>query len=379
MSEPVIYKGRGSAEMRDDYIDFINYVFGFNGNGEDFPKLLPKLYKPEYHPCENNYVVTVDGKLKSAIGVYPREFDIMGERLSSHGVGNVAVHPYSRSKGYMKELLNMAIRDMIASGADMSDLGGLRQRYGYFSYELVSPEYHFELNGTCMRHCFAGIPFRELELRRISRDDPLLDDICALHDKRLCHAVRPREQFYDIAVSWQDSLFAILDGDRFLGYYIGKLHELTLADNRDFNDVIRNYIAQNGSVTLPLPAYETELISAAEKLCGGLGVHNNQNYTIFHFRKVVSAYLKVKAATVGLIDGALTFRVRGIAGEETFRIEVKNGQPSVSDVEGGADLTLEHREAVAFFFGVVSPRRFENPLSAAWFPLPLYIASADHV
>ena len=63
MSEIKIYKGRGSAEMRDDYIDFINYVFGFNGNSSDFPKLLPKLYKPEYHPCENNYVVTENGKL----------------------------------------------------------------------------------------------------------------------------------------------------------------------------------------------------------------------------------------------------------------------------------------------------------------------------
>ena len=58
MSEIKIYKGRGSAEMRDDYIDFINYVFSFNENRDDFPKLLPTLYKPEYHPCENNYVVT---------------------------------------------------------------------------------------------------------------------------------------------------------------------------------------------------------------------------------------------------------------------------------------------------------------------------------
>ena len=53
-----IYKGRGNASMHADFVDFINYVFGFNGNDRDFIKLLPKLYKPEYHPCENNYVVT---------------------------------------------------------------------------------------------------------------------------------------------------------------------------------------------------------------------------------------------------------------------------------------------------------------------------------
>ena len=46
-----IYFGRGTAEMFDDYIDFINYVFGFNGNSNDFKKLLPKLYKYNYEPA----------------------------------------------------------------------------------------------------------------------------------------------------------------------------------------------------------------------------------------------------------------------------------------------------------------------------------------
>ena len=63
--------------MFDDYIDFINYVFGMNGTSEGFPKLLPKLYKPEYHPCENNYVVTVDGKLKSAISLTHRPRSVL--------------------------------------------------------------------------------------------------------------------------------------------------------------------------------------------------------------------------------------------------------------------------------------------------------------
>ena len=41
MADTIIYKGRGNAEMYDDYMDFINYVFGFNGNEQDFKKLLP--------------------------------------------------------------------------------------------------------------------------------------------------------------------------------------------------------------------------------------------------------------------------------------------------------------------------------------------------
>ena len=35
-----IYYGHGTKEQFDDYMDFINYVFGFNGNQNDFKKLL---------------------------------------------------------------------------------------------------------------------------------------------------------------------------------------------------------------------------------------------------------------------------------------------------------------------------------------------------
>ncbi|MBR5220360.1 MAG: GNAT family N-acetyltransferase, partial [Clostridia bacterium] len=91
MSE--MYFGRGNASMRDDYLDFINLVFGFNGNERDFMKILPNLYKEEYDPCYNNFIALEDGKFRAAIGVYPRSFSVMGETLVSHGIGNVAVHP----------------------------------------------------------------------------------------------------------------------------------------------------------------------------------------------------------------------------------------------------------------------------------------------
>ena len=379
MSEPKIYKGRGSAEMRDDYIDFINYVFGFNGNCDDFPKLLPKLYKPEYHPCENNYVVTENGKLKAAIGVFVREFDVMGTKLSSHGIGNVAVHPYSRSKGYMIDCMNMALSDMIAAGADMSDLDGQRQRYGYFSYEVASPEYNFDINGTNIRHCFANQPLRELDFVEVAESGELLDGIIELHDKKLCHAIRPREQFLDIVHSWNSHLYAILDGDKLVGYFIGGLGELTLTDNSYFYDVVRNYIKRHGSVDLSLPAWETELISQAQKICGGMHISNNQNYTIFNFEKVVTAFLKLKAATSGLADGRLSFKVNGCAKTECFTISVVDGKPEVISGETENMIELEHHEAISFFFGVISPKRLSVPLSQAWFPLPLYIYSADHV
>ena len=34
------YFGRGSGELYGDYIDFINYVFGFDGHNENFQPAL---------------------------------------------------------------------------------------------------------------------------------------------------------------------------------------------------------------------------------------------------------------------------------------------------------------------------------------------------
>ncbi len=376
-----LYKGRGSADMRDDYLDFINYVFGYNGTKEDFIRLLPKLYKEEYHPCENNYVVTDDGKLKSAVGIFPRRIEVMGEVLSAHGVGNVAVHPYARSKGYMRELMTMAVQDMIRNGADFSDLGGLRQRYGYFSYENASPEYQFELSGTNMRHCFDGKPLRPLVLRKIeSADDPLLEEIFELYEKRPCRALRPREQFFDILCSWNDRPFAVLDGENFLGYFIGSLNELTLCDNGDFEDVLRNYIAQRGALTLRLPI-DSPFVPLAEPLCENVRFVNAEKYTVFNYERVIRAFLRLKARAFTLADGELCARVNGFARTETLLIRVKDGVPTVEAAgeDRDAALTLEHRAAMSFFFGAVCPLRDRVPLTQNWFPLPLYMDRADHV
>lgn len=374
------YKGRGNSAMHADFIDFINYVFGFNGNSQDFIKLLPKLYKPEYLPCENNYVVTEDGKLKAAIGVFPRKLDVMGTILKVDGVGNVAVHPYSRSKGYMRELLHTAVDEMIASGTDMSDLGGLRQRYGYFSYEVASVVCKFEITTTSLRHCFAGKELKPLEFVEVNDpNDRILDKIYRLHESKRIHMIRARGEFLDIARSWSRKLWAIFDGERFVGYYIDRLIELTLCDESDFDDVVRNFVASMGSVSIRLPLSEIGMIAAAEKICDDFRLENDQNYTVFHWAKVVEAFLRLKGASSRLADGVRSYLVHGIAGDESFTISVEKGIPEVTAFRSGDIVELGHREAVAYFFGLVSSERIRDGLAAGWFPLPLFIDAADHV
>lgn len=381
--EKYIYKGRGTGMDREDYLDFINYVFGFNGNDEDFLKLLPKLYKTEYQPCENSYVVTEDGKYKAAIGVFVREQNVCGETLSVHGIGNVAVHPYARSRGYMRELMHMAIDDMIVSGADYSDLGGRRQRYGYFSYESAEPMWEFTMDQTNARHCFRDLPLRTIAFREITDpDDPVIEKMVALHEKQPLYMKRGRAAFLDICRSWNRKLYAITDGQYgFVGYRIGEMDELILTDESDLYAVLRAYLENHDEMHLTVPLYHTDRITALSRICEHSSFRDGARCTVFHFEKVVRAFLSLKAQSLPhtMGDGALTVLVHGIAGDEQFTVAMRGGVPTVEKTDRTPDMVLDHREAVAFFFGAISPERMKHTCAAAWFPLPMYVDSADHV
>lgn len=381
MTDPIIYKGRGYPEMYDDLMDFMNYVFGFNGNSSDFKKLLPKLYNKECDPCYANYVVTENGKLKAAIGAFDSVLNVGGEELICRGIGNVAVHPYSRSKGYMIDCMTMALSDMIRDGVDYSILGGQRQRYGYFGFDAIGPEYKIPINSTNMRHVFRDVPFTELEIRDVKADDiELLDKMFELHNSRPLHTVRSREKFFDIARSWRKPVRAILKNGTFIGYFCGSLCELTLTNMTDFNDVIRNYIRNYGDVTMDIAAWDTEMIEAAMAICEYTEVGTCDMFNIFNYKKFVGAFLRFKTTLETLADGTLTLFIHGYAGDCKIKLTVENNTAVVEDYDSECDFELDHKEAMQLIFGLHSPyTRQLKPAVRSWFPLPLYVESADHV
>lgn len=382
MSE--LYFGRGNASMRDDYLDFINLVFGFNGNDRDFLKMYPNLYKAEYDPCYNNFVAMEDGKFRAAVGVYPRTFSVMGETLLSHGIGNVAVHPYHRSKGYMIKLMNMALDDMVAAGADFSDLGGLRQRYQYFGFDNAGCNRVFSIGHTNIRHCFPNAEAPRVYFKQIFADDPMLDDVYALYEQKIVHTCRPREQLYDI----MREVFVILrrEDDSFCGFCGGDLSGLTLVSADDFYDTVRAYLEHHDHINLVLPPFETELIALAHRICGSCTIHSAVKIAVFRFRRMLTAYMKLKAATEGLVDGVRQYTVEGIRGvggttvSESFRITVKDGAVTLTEIDDAAPVTvLPYKEAIPFFFDLAAPLRFCDPVASQWFPLPVNIDGCDHV
>ena len=79
-----IYKGKGNSKDYEHSLEFLNEVFFSDDDPEDkrdFVTLLPKLYKEGCYHCENNLIVSVDGKWKGAVGLYCNDMNVNGHEI----------------------------------------------------------------------------------------------------------------------------------------------------------------------------------------------------------------------------------------------------------------------------------------------------------
>lgn len=376
---------KGNASMQDDLIDLINYTFGFNGAGSDFYKLLPKLYKREYNPCASEYVTYEGDRIKAAVGGFDMNLCVSGEKLLCRGIGNVAVHPFSRSKGYMKTLMELSLEDMINSNVDFSVLGGRRQRYNYFSFEKGGMSYSFSINSDNIRHTFGKDRQNRFEIRKIMPDDKaVLAEISLLVNSRPYHVERDINALYDILVSWQAVPYAAYDNGKFAGYAVVRKETVTecdLIDTSLFAELAAALYDKLSCSTLSftVPPFRRDLLFALQRFAEGCSIGFNEMYSILNYEKVCSAFFKLKSEYEKLPDGEFTLCINGRAKKETLLFKVSDGKASVTAVNREPQLVLDQLEAETLLFGI-TPLEFELPAYVkAWLPLPIWMYSADMV
>lgn len=382
--EDNIYYGRGCLEQHDDYMKFINYVFAPNEPAY-FDNLLPKLYSPVQNPAHNSFVAVEDGEFRAVVGAFPCELMVCGKKLKGVGIGNVCCHPEHRSKGFMSKLMNLAVDDMIANDVDFSSLGGQRQRYGYFSYDVAGPAYKFYVTFNNIQHTY-GKDFSDvanISFAKVTRDDKVaLDKIHSIITSKPYYPVRDRALLYDILCTWHSEPFVIKRDDEIIGYYIngGDITEILLENDDDFVDFLRAFMRINGEVTFKLPPFLTKYISVLSAIASGVTIDSCAMFTVLCFKRVVDAFLTLKSTYTNLIDGSVTFLVHGRGGDEKFTVSVCNNVVSVENANCQPDIELEHKDALSLFFGNVSAARTAAPAACnAWFPAPLWQYQIDKV
>lgn len=382
-----LYYGRGTDAENESLIEFLDEIF-FSEDEEPsgFRKLLPKIYKDESRPAHNNFIVRQnDGNFRAAVGAFYNAFSVGGETLTSYCIGNVGVGKKFRSNGYMIDLMNMAIDDIVAKGADFAYLGGNRHRYAYFGFEPSANKYKFVFHRDKIKHSLGENPSK-LRLQTVEKNDAKsLDFIDGLYRENAVHSLRKKEGLFYILCSWERQPYLLLDGNEPVGYFIGKgnirfVDEMTLTDCQYYPDAVKAVFenSEEERVFFHSAEFETDKMNFMIKQADDFSVGCDEASLILHFEKCIAAFLKAKTAYTRLCDGEISVCIHGKVADEKFKITVKNNSVVTEPFDGEAQLELHHLEAERLFFSAASEKRNALPPEIAqWLPLPMYIFDAD--
>ena len=373
---------KGRPEDRADILDFGNYVFSQAHRPHDFSTLLPKAYGPGHDTTAYHYLAKENGRIRGMVCCLPMEQEVAGRALRFGLVGTVSVHPYARGEGHMKRVMADMLADTRASGVDALYLGGQRQRYNHFGFEVGGYGLNYTLSQASIRHTCGDVDASRVTFREITDNaDPLLDPLFELYSRQIVTGARPRAGYLDIMHSWDGHFYAAMEGDRLLGsLYTGQeasdMGEILLFDEADLPKLCKAWIEGRDVryASVPTAPWMPERARALDRIAEGCSIQANLHINVFHWQKLLDAYFALKAAYAPLEPGEALVRVD----EETLRFVVDEAGARVEPAEGEPELVLSHLEAVRTLF---APAAFCLPGPAClrnWAPLPLFQFSPDH-
>ncbi len=387
MSE-YIHMTHGKAEQREELLRMLDLTFGFEKEDDKFINLLPKLYKEKYHPAENNIILDVDGDMRAAVGLYYSSLEICGEKLKVGGIGNVAVHPDHRNKGYMQFCMLLALDEMKQNMVDISGLGGARQRYEHFSYEPSGIQTAFNYRKDNVKRTLGANRKSKLVARELKETDTkAFKEIEKIYNSRIFKAERPAENMYDILRSWKSVPYGAFEGDELKGWFVfygdrQGVQELFYKNEADIEEVILLALetSEKEYIRIPVPVFDRPLYNYLALNCEFYDIGHAEQYTILCYENVIRAFLKLKATYSKLPDGELKLFIQGEKLPEQLKITVKDNNVTVEETDEKPDIVLKHLEAIRFVGSHYSERRNEVPAECqAWFPLPIYSYGLDNV
>ena len=383
-----IHMRHGEDNQNVELIDLLDITFDFKQNNDSFMNLLPKLYKDQYHPAKNNIILDVQGDMRAAVGLYYNTLEVCGEKLKTAGIGNVAVHPDHRGKGYMQFCMLLALDEMKQNMVDISALGGARQRYEHFSYEPGGIQTSFFYTTDNAARTLGRNRKSKFTARMLTENDTaIFEEISKIYSSRVFKAERTAEIMYDLLRTWKAIPYVAFEGDEFKGwfaYYEDKqgVHELFYKNEDDIEDLILIALETSGQrrIRIPAPVFDKPLYNYLALNCENYDIGHAEQFTILCYENVLRAFLKLKATYSNLADGELKVFIQGEKLPEQLKITVKNNNVTVEETDEKPDIILKHLEAMRLFAGHYSERR--NEISAecqSWFPLPLYGYGLDNV
>lgn len=364
-----------------EIIDFINMVFSMDHKPHNFKKLLPKLYGKDVHTEEQHYLAIEDGKIKAVVCVVPLIIRNKEKQLICATIGNVAVHPYSRGKGYMQKVMKIVIEDIQKQGMDFSYLSGQRQRYAYYGYEKSGILYKYRVHGANFRHCEKEIKSANISIEKVQEENKNLEKIKYFHQKQLVFAERKSEKFLDICKSWYGNLYEIHENKECIGYLCASqnnIFECILNDDLKTGIVLKRYSERMkcDELIINVAPFEASKCEYFSKICEEWEVSADGNYLFFNLKKVLDFYLNIKAEQEILEDGEMVLEVEN---EKPLLIQIVGNKIKVELTDQSVDYTISKAQVAKILFSLEPVFGVEKEIREKyhWFPLPLALNEVD--
>lgn len=403
----------------EDIVDFANLVFNLKGEGINFVELLPKAYSQDRADRLKHHIAEENGKIRALIDLYPLELKQDDCVLKAAYVGTVSVHPSSRHKGYMTELMRQAQESAEAAGCDLMILDGSRCRYQHYGFERAGIKYNYNITHNSIRHCCQSLygddftaerHYRFEALDKQTDDyDAVIDELYKLYSRRHVRA-RSREDFWLCLQSWGGSVYTvyrmhteitrnqercgegsctyILEGYINLSYDERNIFEFELADISRLPEVIYEFTDRldNDETGITVGADETDKMSMLDKMCDYYNVGMSHQIKLLNYRNVLEFLLKWKAKYIKLAEGEYTIAInetgsachisiKNTNAAQEIKVEATSAAPDIS-VEDSKELVCLFTTPLYFQEQQHPQSRLNNP-PCNWFPLPFFLPEAD--
>ena len=174
----------------DELMAFLARTYGHD-DVEYFPTHYPRLYRKEKENLKNSFIIKDNGRIVSHVGLFPLDVLVGKTILKAAGIGGVGTDPDYRGQGLMGKLINFAIDKMEKQKYAFSVLGGDRQRYGNFGWELGGRRLLFTV--TLRSLMWEGIEAGET--RKYNNQPQDLEKIMAFHEAERLKVKRSKNTY----------------------------------------------------------------------------------------------------------------------------------------------------------------------------------------
>jgi len=336
---------------------------------------------------DRHRIIRQDRRIVACVGCYEQTLRVGPVTLDMFGIGQVSCLKAFRERGFMTALMTDAVSRMEATPAPMSWLGGRRDRYARFGYEIAGTACRCRLNRKTLRDGAGETPSPRYDVTPHTSAD-ITDALWSLYTSNAVRCVYSRDEWMrKLARGNPQTIWAASPRND----SSPKAFAVTSQGSEFVTEYGGDFDALRALLTMLAERNEQRAVSltcwpGASEFADFLWTHAEWvspellNLRVHRLSDLMNAYRPIWEKRVP--DGESVTLVMhrtgvGDATEQRFTIGDRPSQP-------GVELRLDELQTVRLLFGPWPPSMVTNlPPRLQWlgqiFPLPFGVPAPSHV